>query len=305
MLLDLAIDQTAGDLFYQSHGLPAAILGSAETLFTYDRHQFELGSRIALPPRVFLAKRLNITGWKKLLPTDYQRLAPHSLTPADLAREVARFAERLKTTDGPLIAIVIADKVNHMGRQEALFGLIEAEPKARFVLSSAPRSETDDFSQFCRDFRSRLNPAQQDRLATFDFHADAAGLNPYKALLMLADHFIIVGESQSMLSERLLAGRGVYHCGLSRPAFLPRLAGEALVASGKVKYFPATGPLQTERFEPIDTTSLVADRLAKDFTGWQVGYHEDKPDNPLDFVKAQLQRALALASVNQSPTASP
>ena len=106
---------------------------------------------------------------------------------------------------------------------------------------------------------------QGNELIRFDFHKDDRAFNPLKALYILADHFVIAGESISMTSERLLGGRSVYYVFGSRARrHMVSLCPEA-DDKGTIAPFPGNGSLVSKCFAPIESSAMIAESLVTQF----------------------------------------
>lgn len=292
-----AFQEVVSEVFYKKHGAPHAILMSSSPDFIGTRDSSPSGDvRLKIPKEIFVAPHLDVTAWRNYLPDAHDSLAPHSLTVEGLASEAARFREALKGDRKPLIAIVLS--INHVSteRMKALGEIAAQKPDARFIISSSPRGIKNMFPDICDGFKALLNAEQQKHLIVYDFHNGDKNANPYQALLTLADHFIIIGHSESMVAERLFAGRTAYYGYGYDEGITERIYGAELTQSGKVKYFPNTGALMSEQFPSIDATSMIADSL--------VGYykaHDAQPREPiavLEAIKDKMRRALPVSLIS-------
>lgn len=215
-LLQRAMQAVASEVFIKAQentmGVPQAMLMSFDHRFITTYRTSSSGEiHLQIPKRVFTADQLDIMHWCRYLPKEFDNLAPHNLTTEILAAEADRFRQALKGDGRPLIAIVIGDDGVSNGQMAALGTIAAQMPDARFVISSSPRSSEYVFAKACEQLKALLNQDQQRHLLTYSFHDDHKNANPYKALLTLADHMIIIGQSESMVSERLFAGRTVYY----------------------------------------------------------------------------------------------
>ena len=295
---DKALRQVATELVFRKHGYPTGILMPFDHKFigmptqNPDSTAFQDRVRLTAPRNTFLADHLAITHWDSYLPDEYRGLAPHSLTRAELASEAERFYPTLKADGKPVIAIILAN--GFMGRHEepAIKKIIAENPNARFVLSSSPRTIPGVLYEEAEVFMRWLNPEQRDSFISFDFGKDPQQNNPYKALITLADHMIIIGQSESMISERLFAGRTVhYNYGHSEAVIIGTFRD--LATTGKIKHFPVDRPFTSEIFEPIDTTRMITDTLIENFTSHQQPLSEEIEPNPaVDRLAAIMRRSV-------------
>ncbi len=254
------------NFFLKNGGIPQAILTSFGVCLPHGTYDFNGETKITSPQQIFLAESLRLSTWKHYLPSEHIGLVPHSLTEEILTKEARHFYEILKSDGRPMVAIVMAN--NYRVKGSVLFKLnelVQQFPNARFVVLSSPRCTGADFQEFSNYFSRKLNPEQRANLITYTYGKDSVGKNPYKACLTLADHFILLGESFSMVSEILFAGRTVYYDGCSPINDIKTIYTPALLGNEKIKLFPNDAPLTTETFPPIDATRPIAERLLADY----------------------------------------
>lgn len=293
---DRAVKQAASELFFESHGgEPAAILTSFLPGFTREQLFLNNPDTVAMSPEAFVASQLDIMAWNAYLPDGFEGLAPHSQSEDVLTKEAEKFHSRLKGDGKVLTAIILAD-LSSYEIEEKFSELITASPDTRFLLSSSPRYTREKFVDFCDKFRALLNPEQRKNLITYNFHTDGKDANPYKAALTLADHMIIAGGSESMVSDRLFAGRTAHYCYGYKADVLKGCFGRKLLENGAVKYFPLEIPLITEHFPSIDSTAMIGDQLVKNYEEHRTLIREINPDPALIVMKNRIKAALPVAN---------
>lgn len=131
--------------------------------------------------------------------------APHRATPARLAAERARFAERLDVLPRPLAAVLVG------GRSRAF----DLPPDRAAALADAVEAVLDaEGGAALVTFSRRTPPAAaalirvrlQDRPGWI---WDGEGDNPYFAFLAAADRFLVTADSINMVAEAASTGRPV------------------------------------------------------------------------------------------------
>ncbi len=252
--------KVASEQYFQDHGLPTAILHTFADRFKHGDAAFSFKGSILTPQSVFLSDKLTTTAWDSYLPVHLRSLAPHSRTVDDLRAEAARLHPLLKPDGKPLIAIVIASAEAIDGVRDSLNNLPHQYPDARFVLSSSPRMSAKKFSEFCQDFSVLLSAGQKADMIAYNYNSGEPAKNPYAGLLSIADHMIVVGDSASMISERLSAGKSVHYAPSDGLRPLPD-GPASLIETGKIRYFPPGGRLATSQFRPVNVTAIIADTL--------------------------------------------
>jgi Mitochondrial fission ELM1 len=301
-LLQRALQEVASELFFKTqvktHGQPQALLMSLNRGFIATHQTNQAGYiPLQIPSQMFVADGLDITGWGNHLPWQFDKLVPHSHTVESLASEAAHFQQALKGDGKPLIGIVLSDD-DVSGKHIRALGVIATQmPDARFVISSSPRAGKELFAQICDQFKALLSPEQQKHLLVYDFHSGDKNSNPYKALLTLADHMIIIGQSGSMVSDRLFAGRTVYYGYGYDAGATERIYGAELARSGKIKYFPNQDPLNSVQFAPIDSTRMIVDSIVSQYETKKV-VEPAEPWPELEMLKNRMRRSLPASLVS-------
>lgn len=105
---------------------------------------------------------------------------------------------------------------------------------------------------------------------------------------------IIIGRSESMVSECLFAGRSVHYGYGYGPEVTKNIYGAKLTRSGKVKYFPNKGALRSARFPSIDSTDMIVGNIVSLYKAHQLAESRD-PWPELEAVKLTVRSALPAA----------
>lgn len=145
--------------------------------------------------------------------------AVHPFTPEALERARAEWSMRLKPDNRPVLGVILGGPT---GRMEMTDGVVEDVLAA----IAAFRADTDGRVWVTP---SRRTPAAVRARVQASLAADPMvqvwsgdGPNPYPGILAVCDRFLVTGESISMVSEALSAGRPVH------AVWLPGLRGHHL-----------------------------------------------------------------------------
>lgn len=183
--------------------------------------------------------------------------APHRISPARLAAARAAPDPRLASLPRPRVAVLAGGDSRHHRFTEA--------DQARFLADLARLAREDGARPMITASR-RTPPALRDGLArlaaeTGGFLWDGTGENPYVSLLALADAVVVTADSTNMLGEAAASGAPVLVFAPTggHAKFETLVAG--LAAHGAAR--PFRGRLEGDRYEPLDSTPVVAAALAR------------------------------------------
>ena len=194
-------------------------------------------------------------------------LVTHHITPQTLKTEGRKFRDAYPGLPHPLIAVMtstlseiwVDDIVN--GLQQACDDLSKA---TIFVCTS--RRTRDSAYQELRHKLARAFDKSNIRLAGFhlnksrgeDLSTESKKFNPYVGLIDQADHVIVVGDSYSMISEPLAAGKTVH---TFRGCHFPTLEKKGFVRPAFQESCCRNFRLNTKNFAPINLTDQVAEKI--------------------------------------------
>ncbi|MFY8106681.1 MAG: mitochondrial fission ELM1 family protein [Elstera sp.] len=184
--------------------------------------------------------------------------APHRISPARLAEAASEPPPALKdmraaaTAAGkPFVAVLLGGNSARYNFDNATAHRLAtdlaklAATGVRFALTASRRTPPEAVEIL----QSALAPYPH-------FFWDGSGANPYLALLALADHLLVTGDSVSMLSEAASTGRPVHRIDLpGQPGKFAAFHGR-LEALGLVR--PFTGNLPDFTPPPFDETGRAA-----------------------------------------------
>ncbi|WP_435640033.1 ELM1/GtrOC1 family putative glycosyltransferase [Micavibrio aeruginosavorus] len=211
-------------------------------------------------------------------------LVPHHLTADDLTQHGREFLARHTDIKNPITTILLAN--------------IRADDNVATIIDTHCLGDNTGTVYFCPSTRtdpdiykkivSKLKTLIKQNGLSQKFNIIAPSLssvrnqyNPYIGLLDQSDHVVLIGESQSMISESIANGRPV-HIHIPPPA-PPAQDGYSLCIedsewdikkyrdlqrSGYIRYLkdhaPDT-PLNSTRLPPINITDKIAEYIARDF----------------------------------------
>ncbi|GEM_PF-2411492 len=202
-----------------------------------------------------------------------RELVSHHLTPEILAEAGAKFDEKHPDIKKPIIAVMLVDPYDEDNQNDftaRITKMVKHYPEATIYLCSSRRTEKANYDQLLEKLQKSmidagLNTEDRKRVDVVGYAFDRkAAYNPYQGLIARAKHFIIWGDSMSMMSEALYSGKTVY-------AYKYGYA-ENLVKKGCVRQFNELNmnePPFSKQFEPINLTDQLANKLIETITNEQ------------------------------------
>lgn len=183
------------------------------------------------------------------------RGALHRVTPEKLADAARAQAERFAHLPRPLVAVLVGGSnrtcrltpqvSTSIGRQLAA---LAREHGAGIALTPSRRTGAANVQALREALRGVPH-----------FIWDGQGDNPYFALLGLADHIVVTGDSVSMVSEAASTGKPVYVADLKGYSQRLVVFHHQLRREGVTRPFP--GPLEHWSYDPVNDTPQVAERI--------------------------------------------
>jgi uncharacterized protein len=180
------------------------------------------------------------------------RGALHRVTPQKLAEAAQTQAARFAGLPRPLVAVLVGGSnrtcrltpqvSTSIGRQLAA---LARNHGAGIALTPSRRTGGENLEA--------LREALRD---VPHFIWDGQGENPYLALLGLADHIVVTGDSVSMVSEAASTGKPVHVVDLEGYSKRLVVFHHQLRREGVTRSFP--GPLEDWSYEPVNDTPKVA-----------------------------------------------
>ncbi len=196
------------------------------------------------------------------------KLVSHNITRERLRQEGAEFAHLHPGIDHPLIAVMMVHDHGIGSAPQDLVALCDDFERATIYVCSSPRTREDEFYQFQK--RILLEMAQKNRSRDIKVRGyflngeKAAGNphNPYVGLLDQADHIVVVGPSQSLVSEALASGKSVHV--YNQTENYAHLEDKGLVHD--FNRYALNNHFQTAAIEPVNLTDQIADGIIRDYT---------------------------------------
>ena len=188
-------------------------------------------------------------------------LVSHNLTQEQLATEGEVFDKRHPFIKKPIIAVMIVSVQDPELRKafaERIVSVMANYPEASIYLCGSRRTWEKPQAELIKEIGQeieRQNLGNKLDLYSHEFSYKAP-YNPYLGLIARAKHFVIYGDSQSMLSECLFSGKTVYVYDFEEPHKLVR---QKLVAM----FNNLTGKSITtaREFTPVNFTERLARKL--------------------------------------------
>lgn len=208
-----------------------------------------------------------VSSYNEMLVPSRSKLVSHDLTPDMLAEAGKQFRKIYPNLPGKLFGVMLS-----YPRDQAEIKAIEYVadacvhyPQSTIFLCPSRRTDRYRYQEVVSRLHERLNTlgiTDRVHIETPSFNTMRDGYNPYRGLIDQADHMALLGESHSMVSETICAGRPLYlHEKTARPyAHLRKL--------GYVRSLNMTSPdapLPEDRLDPIDITTTVAQKLVSEF----------------------------------------
>jgi hypothetical protein len=186
-----------------------------------------------------------------------------------LEQEGAVFDELHPDIKKPMMAVMLVDPhaKDHQGFSEKIVKSMGHYKDATIYLCASRRTKKRNYDQLMACLNQKVEEAgYKNRLdiVGHSFNADPSVYNPYKGLIARAKHFVVWGDSQSMVSEALYSGKltYTYRTGVVRE----------LIEKGYIHQFndldDSKAPLYNE-FEPVNLTAQIAEKLLEKSEAFQ------------------------------------
>lgn len=185
----------------------------------------------------------------------------HHITPEISRTEGQKFSAAYPDLPRPLVAVIMAD-LNFFGLAECLIPKLKSFPETSIFVCSSRRTGNRAYKDMINTLTSAIaesGAAGRIRLHGYNFKGgqENKSFNPYIGLLHQADHIVMCGSSQSILSEALSSGKSVH---------LYRSSQETgdLHKKNLVKVFnplAAHQPLESHPIPPVNLTANVAENI--------------------------------------------
>ncbi|WP_435640032.1 ELM1/GtrOC1 family putative glycosyltransferase [Micavibrio aeruginosavorus] len=209
---------------------------------------------------------INENHTKKLSDPLLREIAPNHITP-DLLQEAERdLRRRHRKLNAPIIAVFLASAsiFEHKHALQKLSKLCRHNDKTIVYFCASHRTSEKQQRSLVSAFKKALandNIGDRVRIISSNREQNASKFNPYKGLLSIADHAVLLGQSVSMLSEAIANGRPLY---LSQGDHYARIIYQELQKAGYIKIIEDmddTLALRKEHYPPLNATNAVADDI--------------------------------------------
>lgn len=192
-----------------------------------------------------------------------RELVAHALTPAMLAAAGRDFDAAHADLPRPLTAVFLADISAYNCEEFAgrMASVAAAQGGGTIFFCGCGRTNPKATRQILDTLDDALvNEGIADQVAVRNYAFTPGDPdNPYKGLIARADHFIVWGCSQSLVSEPLLAGKTVH-------IYNSIMKRQRLLKNGLVAEFNESAhgrPLATNHFTPVNITDQLAQALTE------------------------------------------
>lgn len=192
-------------------------------------------------------------------------LVSHHLTKEDIEAHGKEFDRRHPDMKKPIIALFLVDPYGDENREsfcERMAKVIRHYPEATIYLCASRRTEQSNYDALMEKMKEKLiqhgvNTPEKTRVDVTGYAFDRkAEYNPYKGLIARAKHFVVWGNSQSMMSEALFSGKTVY---LAHYGHADKLKKKGCVH--QFNELALDAPPLSKSFEPINLTEKIAEKL--------------------------------------------
>ncbi len=241
--------------YLKDHGNPDIMLS---------RYGYYGGMMSSIPPRL-LVSSINEGLSDELL--GESSLVSHHLTPELLAEQGKQFRDNYKEINTPLIAVMMVN-VNDIEAfaQRMVSKCAEYKDGATVFICTSRRTHQDNYTKLktrLEELAAEKGVGDRLKISGYNFHEHVGqkSFNPYVGLIEAADHVVVAGESMSMVSEPLAAGKPVY-------LYEPGHGYSSLKKKGLAIDFNKTAPdtrFDDHRIKPVNITEDIADRLIDKF----------------------------------------
>ncbi len=240
--------------------------GSPDFLFSI-HHNSTVNSYLDASGRGVIVSTINENIADKLkVRKAFNMLCPHHLTPEDLAYEGQHFATEYAELPRPFIGVFMVNAATGKNYETGVKLARQhwTHDQATFFVVTSHRTSEYCYSDFMKGLREGMPDRKKNDfpVVAFDYkeqmswHGREGVWNPYRGLIDQSDHIVMVGSSNSILSELMMAGQTVHtddKYALKKNGHVPQLK--------KLFRYSSFLPLKTSAETPIDLTSACADGL--------------------------------------------
>lgn len=220
-------------------------------------------------------------------------LVSHHLTPELLEEEGKKFRAHYPDIAHPLIAVTMVNIRNIDAFAQKLVSKCAAYDACTVFLCSSRRTEHDNYAQLkstLEKLAAEKGLTEKINVTGYNHHVqEPDAFNPYIGLLDTADHVIVAGESLSMQSEPLAAGKPVI-------VFESCYTHTRLKKEGLMIDFNACANdtrFEERRIAPVNITENIADRLIEKFNRAA----KERAHTPIGWTKATVAKIKTMLNI--------
>ena len=207
-----------------------------------------------------------VNRYNEYLRHDSTKLVSHDLTPEILADAGRTFNKEYPELPGKIFGVLMASfySGSERSKMRQLAKLCAHEAAATIFFCPSRRTDDDAYETLVDELKKELHVrGLEDRvhIVAPKFAPMRDGYNPYRGLLDRADHMLLLGDSQSMVSEAVANGRPLYIGAKSDRYSKLQKRGYVRLLSDDV----ADKPLPEVRLAPISITERIARDLTAEF----------------------------------------
>jgi len=251
---DISKPRDAFMRYLKDHGNPDIMLS---------RYGYSGGMMTSIPP-LLLVSDINEGLSDNLL--GESSLVSHHLTPELLAEQGKQFRSNYAEIKTPLIAVMMVNINDIETFAQKMVSKCAAYDEATVFICTSRRTHEQNYTKL----KTRLEELAEQKglggrlkISGYNFHEHVGqkSFNPYVGLIQEADHVVVAGESMSMVSEPLAAGKPVF-------LYEPGHGYTSLKKKGLAIDFNATAAdtrFDARRIPAVNITEDIADRLIDKF----------------------------------------
>jgi hypothetical protein len=258
------------ELYMKQHGTPDIVLSRA----------YHYGGMMSRITPLMMVHDIN-EGLSSNLLGD-SSLVSHHLTPEIFDEQGVKFRAQYKEITSPIIAVMLVSIYDIESFAQKMVSKCAHHDEVTVFICSSRRTSPGNYDKL----KSRIEELAQEKGLDGRLKVDGYNFeqgrgkenvfNPYIGLIKEADHIVVGGESLSMVSEPLAAGKTVM-------VFEPSHSYSKLKKRGLVVDFSKCADdtrFETSRIDPVNVTEDISSRLIEKFnkvakkhtgpTGWLI-----------------------------------
>lgn len=241
---------------HHAHGHMAAFLKP------HGRVDYVLGNRInndLMSPHCQTYDSYNESLSSDLL--DDENLVAHNLTRGALAQGAANFKKHYPEVKGTVLGVLMANPTIDRHFCRHLASIAASYPEATIVLCGCNRTDSAVMRETTKNIKHFLKCGAKNpdsvQVISYEYKENDPK-NPYRGLIASADHLIVLGSSQSLISEALVRDRAAF---VSQAGLSIALQTRGLTIS--FENCAHSQPLPVHPIRPVNVTRDIARAMIK------------------------------------------